>query len=337
MRPTILPKAPGPIAGMVIRLFFAVAAAVLVLLAAVLAPFPAHFPVVSAVEPGSEASSSKTKTLYVALGDSLARGVLAAGGGYVERYREWLAAKRYPGGVALINLGVSGWTTADLLRALRADERFRTALREADVITVDIGGNDLLHADFETTRLERALEDFRRDFPAVMAEIRALNGEAILLTMDLYDPYPEGSGYRAAAEEWLARFNQVIYDVTADRVYDVAGCAEVYRAFRHHEAAYTWMATFGDYHPNDLGHQVIADRLAAVTPRKTGPGRLSWVLAAAAAMAIGGFALFYVVAVFFRRVSGRKPPPRGGTPRSGLVAPDPAGFPVRLHNKTYWD
>jgi hypothetical protein len=42
-------------------------------------------------------------------------------------------------------LGVTGWTFDQLLDALHNGPSFAKAIQNADVITLDIGNNDLLH------------------------------------------------------------------------------------------------------------------------------------------------------------------------------------------------
>src|SRR5215207_1759813 len=78
---------------------------------------------------------------YLALGDSLATG-FGAFRGYVPRYETHLEADT---GVAVTrtNLGQNGWTSSQLLSALRSDPKFRQSTRSAEVVTWDIGGNDL--------------------------------------------------------------------------------------------------------------------------------------------------------------------------------------------------
>jgi lysophospholipase L1-like esterase len=78
---------------------------------------------------------------YVSLGDSLAAGV-GARQGYVDRYAEYLREDT-GARVELTNLGVSGQTSPQLLRTLRNDPSTRRALRGAEVVTYNIGINDL--------------------------------------------------------------------------------------------------------------------------------------------------------------------------------------------------
>ncbi|MCS6938661.1 MAG: hypothetical protein NZM94_05270 [Roseiflexus sp.] len=69
-------------------------------------------------------TASSPRITYVALGDSLGFGLWDfSRGGYVYRYAATLAADT-GATVSLINLSVPGWTSSDLLRALRTAGRF---------------------------------------------------------------------------------------------------------------------------------------------------------------------------------------------------------------------
>jgi lysophospholipase L1-like esterase len=71
------------------------------------------------------------------------------------------------------NLGKSGWTSQQLLHALRNDTAFFKAIQTADIITCSIGGNDLIQAGrvYAKTKNkiegERALQNFRRNFLSI--------------------------------------------------------------------------------------------------------------------------------------------------------------------------
>ncbi len=81
---------------------------------------------------------------YVALGDSLAVGV-GARRGYVDRYADHLRSDT-GARIRIVNLGWSGQTSSQLLYALRNDSSMRRAIGGAEVVTFNIGINDLGHA-----------------------------------------------------------------------------------------------------------------------------------------------------------------------------------------------
>src|SRR5215212_1445614 len=78
---------------------------------------------------------------YVALGDSLAAGV-GAHRGYVDRYAHYVRIDT-GASVDVVNLGQSGQTSSQLLDALSNDQSIRRKLRAAEIITFNIGINDL--------------------------------------------------------------------------------------------------------------------------------------------------------------------------------------------------
>ena len=74
---------------------------------------------------------------YVALGDSTAVGVGAAGVGYPELLYRRMKGLGWPAGI--LNLGQSGSVSGDVLR----EQVKKAASMSADLITLGIGGNDL--------------------------------------------------------------------------------------------------------------------------------------------------------------------------------------------------
>jgi lysophospholipase L1-like esterase len=138
---------------------------------------------------------------YVALGDSLAAGV-GARQGYVDRYAEYLREDT-GARVKVTNLGVSGQTSPQLLRALRNDPSTRRALRGAEVVTYNIGINDLGQAsgsyEAETCGgaqdercLHAAVMELDENWNAITEEILSLSSpdKTIIRTVGLgYTPH----------------------------------------------------------------------------------------------------------------------------------------------------
>src|SRR5215217_1742330 len=137
---------------------------------------------------------------YVALGDSLATG-FGAFRGYVPRYETHLETDT---GVAVTrtNLGQNGWTSSQLLSALRSDPKFRRSTRGAEVVTWNIGGNDLRAARSSYKNktcggtdnqdcLRAAAARLEANWDAITAEVLSLRStnNTIVRTMDIYNPY----------------------------------------------------------------------------------------------------------------------------------------------------
>src|SRR5689334_2359850 len=105
----------------------------------------------------TEPEQQQPKVKYVAMGDSLAIGLITLGSGYVNQYCSWLLKNRYPQGIDLVNLGTSGWKSGDILKALQENQHYMNAVQSADILTLDVGGNDLLGANFTRQGLRLAL------------------------------------------------------------------------------------------------------------------------------------------------------------------------------------
>ena len=194
---------------------------------------------------------------YVALGDSLAAGV-GAERGYVDRYAQHL---RYDTGseVRVVNLGVSGQTVPQLLEALRNEPPIRRAIRGAEVVTFNIGINDLGEAGMayengacggpdDEECLRAAVEVVERDWDAITEEILRLRStdDAVIRTAGLgYTPDVDG-----VYGPYLAEVNR-----------HIAASADDY-GIPHAEIRLGREGMSEDgVHPNDEGYEKIADGL----------------------------------------------------------------------------
>ncbi len=194
---------------------------------------------------------------YVALGDSLAAGV-GAERGYVDRYAAHL--RNDTGArVRVSNFGVSGQTSSELLDALRGDESMRRAIEGAEVVTFNIGINDLGRAgaayeegtcggeDGEEC-LREAVEAVKDNWDAIATELLGLRstGDTIIRT--------PGLGYTPQAEEKLEHYvSEVNRHIASTTRSKAVPYVEI-------PAGEIGMSPDG-VHPNDAGYATIADRL----------------------------------------------------------------------------
>lgn len=231
------------------------------------APSPHADVTATPTRPASEVPTT-TPLHYVALGDSLASG-LNGRPSYVDIYRR-LLERRTGRTVRLTNLGRPGWSSGQLLDALRNDSRFRDAVSSADVVTWDIGGNDILRAAFESVAgacrggaircLQDARQNFTRNWDAIVDELHALTSghEVQLQTFDLYTPFVELPGVpRDEALAELARMNETIRASSKRSNIDVAAVREAFASGGHEP-----LIAADGVHPTAAGHSVIARLLA---------------------------------------------------------------------------
>ena len=240
----------------------------------------------------------------VALGDSITAGYEpgmtdpnAKPYGYAERLLEqgW-----YHGRASLTNYGILGLTTAGLRNYTTAistgaaitpegiqpglpDPRIAkfaaetaqvaTELKDADLITITIGGNDVSslflkvkeipEADFQA-QLEQRLTDYMTNIKATLENIRAINPQATILLADQYQPAPRialGANY-AQLMTAATRLTTTVEGVAAGMNHDGAPVrvAHVAERFAGIEGSLTHIIGVGnaDFHPTQLGYELIA-------------------------------------------------------------------------------
>ena len=228
---------------------------------------------------GTTGNGSGPSWQYAALGDSLAAGALAQLG-YVPRYATY-ASTDTGATIDTLNLGIPGWASGDLLHALQNDPAFRNQVSGAQVVTWDIGGNDLstAHDSFVANTcggpdnqdcLRSAVSTFESNWDAIVVELLKLRdpSKTILRTMDVYNPYVASdmkAGRFTTVEPYLDQVNGHIHDNAKANNIPVA---EVHTAFNGADGTtdpgtLDLIAPDG-FHPNDAGHKVIADQLRAL-------------------------------------------------------------------------
>jgi lysophospholipase L1-like esterase len=224
--------------------------------------------------------------IYTALGDSIGFGLFAPiGDGYVPAYDRFIEADS-GANVKTINLSVPGWTSSDLLGAIRGNLLFRVSVATSTIVTVNIGGNDLLGArgDYKDRTcggadnqdcLRSGVGVFSANFNAILAEVRALRGgrSTIIRTMDIYNPFvnedraqdtwpnDQGNDFQVLKPYLDAINNQIAATATARNI----PFARVYMTFNGPNGDIDpndlGFLSFDDLHPNGRGHRRIAELL----------------------------------------------------------------------------
>lgn len=206
-------------------------------------------------EPIPQARKSDQILHIVSLGDSLTRGVGDdSGRGYVTRVVDSLK-KSNKKEVAATNLAVSGAKMGDLTKQLQTTGA-QYALKQADMIMLTIGGNDL------NPKSETAAKDFHPDLrqltikaTEIVTEIRKLNADAPIFWLGLYYPYENITELKGASKvliEWNAILDEIALkykNITIIPVYDLF-------KGKTNKLLYT-----DRFHPNEAGYELMANRV----------------------------------------------------------------------------
>ncbi len=183
--------------------------------------------------------------------------------------------------VSLTDLGVNGAHSGDLLRSLQNDPNYRSHVSSSQVVTWDIGGDDLLHAVklFRNGQcggadnqdcLRSAVASFIPNWDAIVQQILALRDKnmTIIRTMDIYNPFVAElmvDGTFSTVEPYLDQVNQHI--ATSAKANGIP-IAQVHLAFNgpngDQDPVAKDLIALDGIHPNNNGHKAIADALRAL-------------------------------------------------------------------------
>ncbi len=166
----------------------------------------------AAPAPSASASPSESPTaaggLYVALGDSLAAGYQPGGAELRDTAYPALTANRLGAGggeLTLENLGCSGETTTSLVKGGKCDFAAGSQLEQAEkllkgsddvaLVTIDIGGNDLLRcvrggAQIDTACVKSGVATVQKNLPTILERLRTAAGDDVpVLVLGYYNPW----------------------------------------------------------------------------------------------------------------------------------------------------
>lgn len=147
---------------------------------------------------------------YVSFGDSIVTGYGLSGynanadfvsGSFENLFKTYLTNNAKD--VNAVSFASDGYTSANLLSALKTSPTVRASVQSADVITVCIGGNDLIQATMphlvdcfvekDYSGLEDSLTTAATSFAAnlnnIVSEISSLNANAKVVFASIYNPY----------------------------------------------------------------------------------------------------------------------------------------------------
>ena len=200
---------------------------------------------------------------YLVLGDSVALGKGSAKQeGYGYRVAEYLEGEGI--NVHLDNRAVSGQTSEQLLQSLE-DRDLLTIIGQSDLISITIGGNDLLKAALQRGDPVDALMDFRHiqrrfldNLQAILEKIRRHNSRAPILITSLYNPVGPEEPYFPIVSKLLDQWNEGMKEVVG--AFPAAAVIDVDRRLIPDDR--NWLAD--EIHPNDWGYQLMAEGLLEV-------------------------------------------------------------------------
>lgn len=207
----------------------------------------------------------------VSLGDSITYGW------NLDQDRSKPSEKAFPYLIAdnalVTNISYPGWTSTQLLNTMKTMPQVIPALQEADVVTLNIGSNDLLQAAgiqqilaggvpvVPTPEMEQKIAAASAQLAANLQEIATLikaQTDAPLIMYNIYNPFGPSTDPFAASLNMLGE--QISKNVNERVIIPIAYnsgalVADANTAFNGKQSQYILP---GDIHPNETGHMALA-------------------------------------------------------------------------------
>lgn len=225
---------------------------------------------------------------YVALGDSIATGTVYPGKSitsFVSYFKNFLITENSQKTVRTYNLANDGDRTNELYAKLLGNSNFITAVKDAEVITITIGGNNLMQAAKDPNALggydffkinsavaEEGLRDFQLHWTAIISRVKELNSKAKIIVTTTYNPYNVSDLYlHNTVDGLLTRSGTGLNDIIINNSHLGYKVANVFEAFdgysinnRMVDVTYLyprdlWELITRSPHPRALGQNIIFD------------------------------------------------------------------------------
>lgn len=182
---------------------------------------------------------------------------------YVNYIAEKINLQGYS--VKLNNYGVPGYTSDNILADIKAHQKgLKAAILQADVITIDVGANDILkeitmdNSTGSITISPSILDTVNRvtlNLGAIIAQIQELNPGAKIYIMGYYNPFP----YLPADTQiqllpYMAGFNAALQLVAQSAGVEFVPTAEAIAG-----SWWTYIPNPADIHLSQEGYQAVAN------------------------------------------------------------------------------
>lgn len=210
---------------------------------------------------------------YLALGDSIAEGYLF-NGAIGNSYADYLASDCLPKNTNLNkHFAITGATSNDLLEDLQENEPYieneetyfiEDAIKNADLITLTIGANDLLDIvefdmdnysmSYNIGEVFQTLLKLHNNLDLILTNIRALNDTVPIYVTSYYFPFSKATGEQVdEIQPYMQKLFELIKLVTISNEAHYVDISYVVKG-HHLPNAY-------DIHPNEEGYKAIANAI----------------------------------------------------------------------------
>ena len=224
-------------------------------------------------------SDKKKVVTYVAIGDSLTKGVgdSTNQGGFVPLLAQSLTNET---GLEFkaINYGVAGNTSSQILTRMQVKKEIRKDLKQAQLLTITVGGNDLRKAILEDTsnldldRFDKPSKTYVKNLKQIIELARKDNPDLPIYVVGIYNPlylnFPDLTELQTLVDQWnqrtedtLSAYQGVYFVPINDLLYKgIDGKSGVTESELGKETV-TNDALYDEdsFHPNNTGYEIMKE------------------------------------------------------------------------------
>lgn len=224
-------------------------------------------------------SAKKKVVTYVAIGDSLTKGVgdSTNQGGFVPLLAQSLTNET---GLEFkaINYGVSGNTSSQILTRMQEKKEIQKDLKQAQLLTITVGGNDLRKAILEDTsnlylgRFDKPSKTYVKNLKQIIELARKDNPDLPIYVVGIYNPlylnFPDLTELQTLVDQWnqrteetLSAYHDVYFVPINDLLYKgIDGKSGVTESELGKETV-TNDALYDEdsFHPNHTGYEIVKE------------------------------------------------------------------------------
>lgn len=205
--------------------------------------------------------SDKQVLRHVAIGDSIITGFGAnPKENLVKTFSENLEASIQKD-VQFQNEGINEITSSELNELVQNGE-FDEQIKQADIVTINVGGNDILQLGFEEGFYEAVQSfdllqtEFNENLTDVLDRVHELNPKATVLLLELYNPLDREFELYTLADRFLPKWNVQLYELASKLDYAVVvDTTEVINSEQPQNLSDDGI------HPSELGYHAIAEQM----------------------------------------------------------------------------
>lgn len=236
-------------------------------------------PSASPVMTKTSGTVKKQAFTYVAIGDSLTQGVgdTTNQGGFVPLLAQSLTNET-DFEVKAINYGASGNTSSQILSRMQEKKEIGKDLKQARLMTLTVGGNDLRKAVLEDTsnldldRFDKPAKRYVKNLKQIIDLARKDNPDLPIYVVGIYNPlylnFPDLTDLQTVVDQWNQRTEQTL--VAYKDVYFVPVNDLLYKGIDGKSGVTEWeqgketitndaLYDEDSFHPNNTGYEIMKE------------------------------------------------------------------------------